>query len=124
VNAWLWWLVAAAFFGLAEVATTSLFFAMLAGGALAAAAAGAVGATAALQLAAFVVVSTALVGGVRPIAKGHLYRSLETRTGVDALPGAKALVTERVDGQGGRVKLAGEIWSARSYDGVSVFETG
>ena len=31
---------------------------------------------------------------------------------------------ESVDGKNGRVKLSGEIWSARSYDGQSTFTPG
>jgi membrane protein implicated in regulation of membrane protease activity len=33
-------------------------------------------------------------------------------------------VLERVDGSGGRIKLAGEVWSARSLDTDQVFEPG
>ena len=124
MNAWLWWLVIAALLGLAEIATTSLFFLMLAGGALSAALVSAVGGGVVLSSAVFLVVSVALIAGVRPIARRHLYAAPETRTGVAALVGSRAVVAERVDGQSGRVKLAGEIWSARSYDGASVFEPG
>ena len=53
-----------------------------------------------------------------------MHTSRETRTNVAALVGAEALVVEAVDGQDGRIKLAGEVWSARSYDGQSVFEPG
>ena len=38
--------------------------------------------------------------------------------------GQSALVLERVDSNGGQVKLGGEVWSARSYDGAQVFEPG
>ena len=31
---------------------------------------------------------------------------------------------ERVDGNGGRVKIGGEVWSARSYDEHTVIEPG
>jgi membrane protein implicated in regulation of membrane protease activity len=33
-------------------------------------------------------------------------------------------VLERVDGQGGRIKLAGEVWSARSLDSDAAYEPG
>ena len=46
------------------------------------------------------------------------------RTGTAALEGAHAIVVERVDGSGGRVKIGGEIWSARAYDGSQVLEPG
>ena len=128
MDTWVWWVIAAVLLVVVEITTLDLTFVMLAGGALAAATTGALvggdGAVA-LQFAAFAVVSVALLGVVRPIAKRHLMRSTpETRTGVAALVGARALVVERVDGHGGQVKLAGEIWSARSYDGHAVLEPG
>ena len=46
------------------------------------------------------------------------------RTGVAALVGTEAVVLEAVDGRDGRIKLAGEVWSARAYDGDSVFSVG
>jgi membrane protein implicated in regulation of membrane protease activity len=33
-------------------------------------------------------------------------------------------VVQRVDGQGGRVRIGGEVWSARSYVPDQVFEAG
>ena len=41
-----------------------------------------------------------------------------------ALVGARALVLERVDLHGGRVKIGGEVWSARAYDETQVIEAG
>jgi membrane protein implicated in regulation of membrane protease activity len=35
-----------------------------------------------------------------------------------------ALVVERVDAHHGQVKIGGELWSARSYDGHAVIEPG
>ncbi|MGH3329465.1 MAG: NfeD family protein [Streptomycetales bacterium] len=126
VDAWVWWLVAAAALGVAEIFTVSLVFLMLAGGAAVAGLVDLVlpGAGLAVQVLAFVVVSVALLAVVRPVASRHLYHAPETRTGVAALEGAQALVLERVDAQDGRVKLAGEVWSARSYDGQTVLEPG
>jgi membrane protein implicated in regulation of membrane protease activity len=49
---------------------------------------------------------------------------MRLRTGTAALIGCPATVLERVDGHGGQVKLAGEIWSARSFDEDQVFEPG
>ena len=46
------------------------------------------------------------------------------RTGTAALVGASAVVVERVDAHGGRVKIGGEIWSARTLDGEQVLEPG
>ena len=41
-----------------------------------------------------------------------------------ALVGRDALVTQQVDAHSGQVKLAGEIWSARSFDDREVIEPG
>jgi membrane protein implicated in regulation of membrane protease activity len=41
-----------------------------------------------------------------------------------ALVGARAVVFERVDADGGRVKIGGEVWSARALDEHSVIEPG
>jgi membrane protein implicated in regulation of membrane protease activity len=46
------------------------------------------------------------------------------RTGTAALAGARAIVLERVDENGGRIRLGGEEWSARAYVPDEVFEPG
>jgi membrane protein implicated in regulation of membrane protease activity len=38
--------------------------------------------------------------------------------------GAKAVVLERVDLNGGQVKIGGEVWTARAYDEAQVIEPG
>ena len=40
------------------------------------------------------------------------------------MKGKQAVVLERVDGSGGRIKLAGEVWSARSLDTGRAYEVG
>jgi len=45
-------------------------------------------------------------------------------SGVAALRGREAVVLERVDEQGGRIKLAGEVWSARALDSEAAYEPG
>ena len=51
-------------------------------------------------------------------------RPAQLRTGTAALVGASAVVLERVDRDGGTVKLGGEVWSARAYDEDHAFEPG
>ena len=41
-----------------------------------------------------------------------------------ALVGTRALVLERVDADGGCVKIGGEVWTARAYDEDEVMEPG
>ena len=121
----MWWVIAAADLPGAEVFTLDLVFIMLAGGSLAAAgAAGAHGDNVALQVAVAIVIAVAVLGLVRPVALKHLRTTPEIRTGTAALVGTEALVLEDVGPHDGRVKLNGEVWSARSYDGASTFPAG
>ncbi|MYS22390.1 NfeD family protein [Streptomyces sp. SID4948] len=99
-------------------------FGMFAVGAVAGAAAAGLGGGIVAQVVTFVVVSVALLVFVRPIAYRNRQRP-EQRSGVDALRGKQAVVLERVDGgAGGRIKLAGEIWSARALQTGQVFDPG
>ncbi|MYR57156.1 NfeD family protein, partial [Streptomyces sp. SID625] len=111
IDAWVWWLVGAAALGIPLVVTAMPEFGMLAVGAVAAAIAAGLGFGTVVQVLAFLAVSVALIAVVRPIAARHSRQSPRLATGIDALKGRQALVLERVDGVGGRIKLAGETWS-------------
>jgi membrane protein implicated in regulation of membrane protease activity len=124
VTAWLIWVLIAAVLAVGEVLSLALVLAMAAVGALAAAAVAAAGGGLALELVAFVLVSAALLMLVRPLAQRSLRGSLRLRTGTAALVGKTALVLERVDAGGGRIKVAGEVWSARAWDEQQAFEPG
>ena len=123
--AWLIWAIAAVLLSVGEIFTPGLFF--LGPVALAAVAAGIValvGVGVALQLVVFIAGSVASVLVLRPIARRHLHMPPALRTGTAALEGAKALVLQRVDANGGRVRIGGEEWSARAYMEDQVFEPG
>ncbi|MHC3468390.1 NfeD family protein [Streptomyces sp. 7R007] len=124
IDAWVWWLVAAAGLGIPLVVTAMPEFGMLAVGAIAAAVIAGLGFDAVAQVLAFVVVSVALIAVVRPIAYRHRTQRPQLASGVDALKGKQAVVLERVDGAGGRIKLAGEVWSARALDTGRSYEVG
>ncbi|MFI6566395.1 NfeD family protein [Streptomyces sp. NPDC050534] len=124
IDAWVWWLVGAAALGIPLVVTAMPEFGMLAVGAVAAAVMAGLGFGAVAQVISFGVVSLALIAVVRPIAARHSAQRPQLATGVEALKGKQAVVLERVDGSGGRIKLAGEIWSARSLDADSAYEVG
>ncbi|GAA3497063.1 NfeD family protein [Streptomyces prasinosporus] len=125
IDAWLWWLIGAAALGIGLVITAMPELGMLAVGAVAAAVvSGILGGGAVAQVVVFAVVSTALIAVVRPIANRHRAQRPQLATGVDALKGRQAVVLERVDGSGGRIKLAGEVWSARSLDADRAYEVG
>src|SRR6476469_7389808 len=104
-----------------EIFTPGLFFlgpvALAAGAAAIVAAAGAGWV---VSLSVFGVGSVASLLVLRPIARSHIRQPPQMRTGTAALVGARAIVVERVDGDGGRVKIGGEVWSARSLDEHSV----
>ncbi|GAA3270819.1 membrane protein [Streptomyces lavendulae subsp. lavendulae] len=124
IDAWVWWLIGAAGLGIPLVLTALPEFGMFAVGALAAAGAAALGGGAVAQVLVFVIVSVALIAVVRPIANRHRDQRPQHRSGIEALKGRSAVVLERVDGSGGRIKLAGEVWSARTLDVDSSFEPG
>ncbi|MER6128810.1 NfeD family protein [Streptomyces sp. NPDC001795] len=124
IDAWVWWLVGAAGLGIGLVITAMPELGMLAVGAVGAAVIGALGGDAVFQVAVFAVVSVALIAVVRPIAARHRAQRPQLATGIEALKGKQAVVLERVDGTGGRIKLAGEVWSARSLDTERAYEVG
>ncbi|MDQ0759637.1 membrane protein implicated in regulation of membrane protease activity [Streptomyces canus] len=124
IDAWVWWLVGAAALGIPLVVTAMPELGMLAVGALAAAIAAGLGGDIVVQVLVFAVVSVALIAVVRPIATRHRSQRPQLVTGVDALKGKQAVVLERVDNAGGRIKLAGEVWSARSLDTGRAYEVG
>jgi membrane protein implicated in regulation of membrane protease activity len=121
---WAIWLIIAAVLVGVEVFSISLFFGPLAVAALLAGVAAALGLGITLQLIVFVAASIASLAVLRPIARSHLRTPTEIRTGTAALVGGTAVVLERVDENGGKVKIGGEVWSARPYDDSSVYEAG
>ncbi|MFI6979802.1 NfeD family protein [Embleya sp. NPDC050154] len=119
----MWWLIAVGAFGIFGVLTSFVEMGMFAVGAAAAAAAAGLGGNFLIQSVVFAVVSIALLVFVRPIVVRH-DNTPGARTGIEALKGTSAVVLERVDEHGGRIKLNGEVWSARSLDATAVFEPG
>jgi membrane protein implicated in regulation of membrane protease activity len=125
VPGWIIWAVLAVVLALGELVTPGLFF--LGPVALAAVPAGIValvGGPAWLQVLVFILGSLGTLGILRPIARAHLHLPALTRTGTAALVGARALVLERVDVNGGRVRIGCEEWSARAYMDDQVLEPG
>jgi membrane protein implicated in regulation of membrane protease activity len=122
--AWLVWLIAAAVLLGGEVATMGVFLGPLALAAGAAAVAAGIGAGTVVQFVVFVVGAVASLGLLRPAVLRRLHRGPTLRTGSAALVGEQALALDRVDADGGRVKIGGEEWSARSYTDEEVIEPG
>jgi membrane protein implicated in regulation of membrane protease activity len=123
--AWVIWAVVAVLLAVGELFTPGLFFlGPIALAALATTIVAALGGGIWIQIVVFGVGSFAAVGFLRPIARAHLKMPRAIRTGAAALEGAKAVVLQRVDSHGGRVKIGGEEWSARSYMPDEAFDVG
>lgn len=110
--------------GIPLVLTAMPEFGMLAVGSVAGAATAGLGGGVVWQVVVFAVVSSALILVVRPMARRMRAERPELASGVDALRGRQAMVLERVDMQGGRIKLQGEVWSARALDADAEYEPG
>lgn len=121
---WLAWLLAAGVFAVAEAASLTFVLLMFAGGAGAAAITAALGGPVVLQFGVAIVVTLALLGGVRPIATRHLLPNTRAITGADALVGQEAIVLDPVDRSDGRIRLNGSEWSARAFDDSQVLPVG
>ena len=125
MSAWVIWAIVAVGFAVGEILTPGLFWLgpIALAGVLAAVAA-AVGLGTGVELVVFILASIASLGILRPIARAHLRMPHALRTGTAALVGARGLVLDRTDAHGGRVKIGGEVWSARTFDETQVIEPG
>lgn len=122
---WILWVAGALVLAVVEVLVVDLVFVMFTGGALAAAVAAALGAPLWAQVLTFCVVSAVLLVAVRPWALRVFRRSVpETVTNVAAHVGRTAVVVLDVTSHAGRIKLAGEVWTARTAQPGEVIPTG
>ena len=112
---------------IAEAFTATLLIIFFGIGAFAAAGAAALGAPLLLQVIVFALVSGLSVGALRPIVMRHARPAIETGDtpfGVEALEGSQGTVLEEVDGGRGMIKVDGELWQARSFDGNEKYLPG
>jgi membrane protein implicated in regulation of membrane protease activity len=122
---WLLWLALALAAGTAEVLSLNLIFLMVAGGGFAAAVVAAVGLGLPVQIVVFAIITGLLLVAARPPLLAYVRRSLPASvTNTAALVGQDAEVLVQVTPASGRVKLAGEIWSARSVTNGYPLEVG
>jgi membrane protein implicated in regulation of membrane protease activity len=121
------WIVLAIALAIGEAFTATFLIIFFAAGALAAAGAAALGAPLVLQAVVFAAVSALSVGAIRPIIVKHQRSALEageTPFGIEAMEGSEATVLEEVDADHGLVKIDGELWTARSFDGAESYKPG
>ncbi|MGI8305788.1 NfeD family protein [Saccharopolyspora hattusasensis] len=118
------WLIAGVVLIVAEVISGELVLLMLGLAAMGAAGAAALGVPLGVDAAVFAVLGLGLIFVARPALKRRLNRGIELKTNVEALIGKKAVVESTVDATSGRVRIDGDVWSARAFDGTQVLETG
>ena len=124
-HAWAAWLGVAAVLGLAELVSLDLVLIMLAVGAIAGMVTAAIGAAVVVQVLVAGGAAVAMLALVRPSLVARLHQGPELRLGTSKLVGQRAVVTEQITGLSvGRIRLAGETWSAAPYDEHVTIEPG
>ena len=121
----MWWFIGAMILGIVEVMTLELTLLMFAGGAIAAGAAALLGAEVWVSIVVFCVVSVLLIFAHRPYLQKFLrMRTRVVETNVAALVGRPAVALDDITGTSGRVKLSGEVWTARVGEGADAVPEG
>ncbi|WP_062073349.1 NfeD family protein [Demequina sediminicola] len=121
----LWWFIAALVFGIIEIFTLDLVFAMLAAGAIAGGVAAVLGAPLWLIVVIACSVAALMLFTLRPwLLKSIRARSVLVETNSAALVGVEARSLDQITEFRGRVKLNGEVWSARTRDDAPVIAEG
>ena len=119
------WLAAMIVLAAGEMLSLDLVLGMLAAGAAVGLVAALVGLGGVAQVLLALVAATACLALVRPSLLRRLHSAPELKLGHHRLLGSPALVTSEISAHTmGRVKLAGEIWSAAAYDESLVIPVG
>ena len=121
----MWWFVGAILLAVAEIFTLDLTLLMCSGGALAGGAVGLLGGSWWLAASVAIVTAGLLLFALRPF----LLKSLRKRTPLietnsAALPGKDAKALTEVTHLKGRVKIGGEVWTARTDADAAVIAEG
>ena len=119
------WLVLAVALGVAEMFSLDLVLIMLATGALAGMVTALFTDVMLVQAAVAIITSVGMLAVVRPGLARRLHHGPELRLGHGKLVGTQGVITETATSLSpGRVRLAGEIWSAQPYDETLTIEAG
>jgi membrane protein implicated in regulation of membrane protease activity len=119
------WLILLVVLVAVEAFTLGLTTIWIAGGALVAMLAAMMSAPMPVSLALFFVVSLVLVFFTRPVAVRYFNKD-RVRTNAESLVGKQAIVTSEIDNLQaiGQVSVAGQEWSARSWEENGTFPVG
>ena len=124
-HAWETWLGLSIVLGVAEMFSLDLVLIMLAAGALVGMITAIIGLPVAVQVLAAAAASIAALAMVRPSMVKRLHSGPELSLGHGKLVGKQGIVTEDISGLApGRIKLAGEFWTAEPYDDTTSIPAG
>jgi membrane protein implicated in regulation of membrane protease activity len=123
-HGWQTWLIASLLLAGFEMATLDLSLLMMAVGAAVGALAAALGLNVVFQVLLAVITAVALLAFVRPNIVRRMHAAPTLQSGPGGLVGKSGLVLERVTAHTGRVKLSGEVWSARCLEESATIEPG
>ena len=124
-HAWETWLGLTIVLGVAEMFSLDLILIMLAAGALVGMLAAVLDQHIAIQILAASAASVAALAMVRPTMVKRLHGGPELSLGHGKLVGRQGIVTEDISGlSAGRIKLAGEFWTAEPYDDTTSIKAG
>ena len=117
------WLVLLIAFAGVEGVTAGLISIWFCMGSLVALIAAWMGASLAVQIGLFVIVSVVAMALVRPLARKCLQPKIE-KTNADRILQTEGVVTERIDNlrAAGQIKVGGSVWTARSKTGEEIPE--
>jgi membrane protein implicated in regulation of membrane protease activity len=118
------WLIVGLVLMVAEVVSGDFVLVMLGLAALFGAGSAALTGNPVVDVAVFALSSVGLLVLARPALKRRFLAGTGVLTNSDALLGARAVVLSTVDASDGRVKLAGDIWSARNVHEGDPIEPG
>jgi membrane protein implicated in regulation of membrane protease activity len=122
---WETWLLIAVALGVLELLSTDLILIMLAGGALVGMIVALFGVPVAVQIVLALATAVGLLALVRPGVVHRLHSGPTLRTGAEALIGQRGHVLEPLSHvTPGRVKIGGEVWTAKPYDEDDQIEAG
>jgi len=122
---WETWLAVAIALGVAEMFSLDLILLMVGAGALVGMIADLVGLSFPVQAIAAAAAAVACLTLVRPSLVHRLHGGPTLQLGHGKLVGQTGIVIEPITGhEPGRIKLAGEIWSASPYDGDTSIQPG
>ena len=122
---WETWLMIAVALGVLELLSTDLILIMLAGGALVGMVIALFGGAVGVQIVLALATALGLLALLRPSMVHRLHAGPTLRTGAEALIGERAIVLEPLSHVApGRVKIGGEVWTAKPYDEDDLIEAG